>query len=58
MPGDSPALMVRIEDPNPPEVRVTLLGLKLADGPDEVIITPSVITPAKPFTLAKLTVVC
>jgi hypothetical protein len=58
MPDESPALMLRIEEPNPPEVSVRLLGESVAEGPDGVIFTLRATVPTKPLTLAKLTVVC
>jgi hypothetical protein len=50
--------MIAEAQAQPVDVSPRLLGEKLAEGPDGVIITLRAIVPTKPFKLAKLTVVC
>jgi hypothetical protein len=59
-PATSPALMPKIVEPQaqPVDVRMRLLGESVADGPNGVTFTLRVTFPTKPFTLAKLIVVC
>ena len=53
-------MILKIVEPQaqPEDVRIRLLGERDVDGPDGVTITLRVTFPVKPFTLAKLTVVC
>ncbi len=47
---------VRVEDPDPPDERVTLVGLTDAVRPEGETVDESVTIPEKPFKLARLTV--